>query len=49
MVSYGRTGDWSRRTKVYNDANTRYGYGFQSTVLPGQDASTVGVGVRHAF
>ncbi|MDR2327054.1 MAG: porin [Acidovorax sp.] len=46
----------SRRTKVYalytklnNSANVKYGYGFKNGVAFGQDARTMGVGLRHEF
>lgn len=46
----------SRRTKVYaiynkldNDANVNYGSGFKNSVGFGEDASTIGIGLRHAF
>ena len=56
QLTLGYNLNLSRRTKVYalytrirNDANTRYGYGFHSGVGYGQSARSVGVGVRHAF
>jgi predicted porin len=44
-----RTKVYALYTKLDNQANVRYGYGFKNGVAFGQDASTWGVGLRHAF
>lgn len=56
QVTLGYNLNLSRRTKVYalytrihNDANTRYGTAFHSGVGYGQNARSIGVGLRHAF
>lgn len=56
QLTLGYNLNLSRRTKVYalytrihNDANTRYGYAFQGGVGYGQNARSMGVGLRHAF
>lgn len=56
QIMLGYNLNLSKRTKVYalytkylNEANARYGYGFKSGVNYGDDASTFGVGLRHAF
>lgn len=44
-----RTKLYAAYTKISNQDNVRYGYGFKNGVGYGQDASTFVLGLRHAF
>lgn len=44
-----RTKLYAAYTKISNQDNVRYGYGFKNGVAYGQDASTFVLGLRHAF